>query len=163
MPWSSPSRREADAEASPFPGSFPGFPWEGVKQEPDALIVRRRGLRRSHPTSTPTQQMGYANLTMCVFGQLQRFVSLVNPLIFFTDLMLPLMLFGGAHVNRLTMHAAGPHQPPHYRELEKDSENIGTSTGKGENGKRSTGGQKIFIGIEREQEQGRENTLKTTV
>ncbi|KAK2815278.1 hypothetical protein Q7C36_023544 [Tachysurus vachellii] len=59
--------------------------------------------------------------------------------------------------------AAGPHQPPHYRELEKDSENIGTSTGKGENGKRSTGGQKIFIGIEREQEQGRENTLKTTV
>lgn len=33
----------------------------------------------------------------------------------------------------------------------------------GENAKRSTGGQKIFIGIEREQEQGRENTLKTTV
>ncbi|KAG7318000.1 hypothetical protein KOW79_019035 [Hemibagrus wyckioides] len=59
--------------------------------------------------------------------------------------------------------AAGPHQPPHYREPEKDSENIGTSIGKGENGKRSTGGQKIFIGIERELEQGRENTLKTTV
>lgn len=33
----------------------------------------------------------------------------------------------------------------------------------GENAKRSTGGQKIFIGIEREQEQGRENTLETTV
>lgn len=59
--------------------------------------------------------------------------------------------------------AAGPHQPPQYREQEKDLENIGTSIGKGENSKRSTGGQKIFIGIEREQEQGRENTFKTTV
>lgn len=59
--------------------------------------------------------------------------------------------------------AAGPHQPPQYREQEKGSENIGTSIGKGKNGKRSTGGQKNFIGIEREQEQGRENTLKTTV
>lgn len=68
MPWSSPSRREADAEASPFPSSFPGFPRDSVRQEPDALIVSRHGLRRSHPTSTPTQQLGYANLTMCVSG-----------------------------------------------------------------------------------------------
>lgn len=59
--------------------------------------------------------------------------------------------------------AAGPHQPPQYREQEKDWENIGMSIGKGENGKRSAGGQKIFIGIEREQDQGRENMLKTTI